>query len=46
MIDLVLRELLSRSSDDEDSALREAVEGDVAVLAVARDLPVALKIED
>ena len=42
VIDLVLCELLPRSADDEDSALREGVQRDVAVLAVARDLPVAL----
>ena len=42
VIDLVLCKLLPRSTNDEDSALREGVQRDVAVLAVARDLPVAL----
>ena len=42
VIDLVLCKLLPRSADDEHSALRKGVQRDVAVLAVARDLPVSL----
>ena len=44
MVDLVLGELLPRAGEDEDAAGGEEVHADGAVLAVRRDLPVALQL--
>ena len=44
MVDLVLGELLPRAGEDKDAAGREEVHADGAVLAVRRDLPVALQL--